>query len=264
MRKDSYWFRHDSTAGRGLRMRKMAHIYGHWGKGIYWDVIEILRDQSDYSFNYDDSSLQLLCDLIGCKDEVKFINWIKDCVKITLLEVCDNKLFSRILCENMGVWEIKKQNGSKGGRPEKPKHNLTNNLTETKTKANRNHNIIEDNIREEKKKKDISILFRESEFFDVSKLKAKFIQEPKYALADIDHYHEAALNWSDSKSNKKIDWVATIRGFMQRDLTEGKLKVKSKEIIKKEIVDPNEFWGTDIDWSKYPNHPENPKNKVNA
>ena len=48
--KDSYWFKHDSTAGRGLKMRKMAHIYSHWGKGIYWDVVEILRDQDCYRF----------------------------------------------------------------------------------------------------------------------------------------------------------------------------------------------------------------------
>ena len=75
MSKDAYWFKHDSTAGRGIKMRKMTHIYGHWGKGIYWDVIEVLRDQKNYRFESDESSLQLLSDLIGCKDQIKFINW---------------------------------------------------------------------------------------------------------------------------------------------------------------------------------------------
>ena len=80
MSKDSYWFRHDSSAGRTLKMRKMSHIYGHEGKGMYWDVVEVLRDQDGYQFNSDDSSLNLLADLIGCKDEIRFYNWFQDCL----------------------------------------------------------------------------------------------------------------------------------------------------------------------------------------
>ncbi|NNE33536.1 MAG: DUF4373 domain-containing protein [Winogradskyella sp.] len=156
MAKDSYWFKHDSTAGRGLKMRKMAHIYGHWGKGIYWDVCEILRDQNGYKFESDESSLQLLADLIGCKDSTKFLNWFKDCVKLELFEIEEKYFICPPLVKNMGVWEVKKSNGSKGGRPsksdsyktKKPKRNLNHNLNESETKANhkanRNHKIRED------------------------------------------------------------------------------------------------------------------------
>jgi len=144
-KKDSYWFRHDSTAGRGLKMRKMAHIYGHWGKGVYWDVVEILRDQENYCFESDESSLQLLCDLIGCKDEKKFLSWFNDCLRIGLFLLSDSVFVCPPLSENMAVWEVKKSNGQKGGRPRKqrketetkPKQNLNNNLNET---------IIEQNI----------------------------------------------------------------------------------------------------------------------
>ena len=85
-KKDSFWFRHDCTAGRALKMRKMAFVYGHWGKGIYWDVIEILRDQEKYRYSSDEFDLRMLCDLIGCKDESKFLNWFNDCLKFELLE----------------------------------------------------------------------------------------------------------------------------------------------------------------------------------
>lgn len=119
MSKDSYWFKHDDSAGRGLKMRKMSHIYGHWGKGIYWDVVEILRSQDKYMFSSDESSLSLLSDLIGCKDESKFINWFNDCIRIGLFEIVDKSFFlCPPLTENMKVWEAKKDNGSKGGRPE--------------------------------------------------------------------------------------------------------------------------------------------------
>lgn len=146
-KKDAYWFRHDSTAGRGLRMRKMAFIYGHWGKGIYWDVIEILRDQSNYSFNCDELSLKMLSDLIGCKDSDKFINWFSDCINFELFKKDDSVFYSEVLIENMGVWETKKHNGSQGGRGKKKANQK---LIKSETIANRNHNIIEDNIIEDK------------------------------------------------------------------------------------------------------------------
>jgi hypothetical protein len=152
MAKDSYWFKHDSTAGRGLRMRKMAHIYNHWGKGVYWDVLEVLRDQNGYKFERDNTSLQMLCDLIGCKDEGKFLEWFDECLKLGLFEVEGNVFYCPILSENMQNWEIKKLNGSKGGRPKKSeiKPNLEPNLNLNKT-------IREEKIIEEKKKEDDSI-----------------------------------------------------------------------------------------------------------
>jgi len=148
-KKDSYWFRHDSTAGRALKMRKMSHIYGHWGKGIYWDVVEILRDQENYQFENDESSLQMLADLIGCKDESKFLSWYKDSVKFELLKEENTMFFSPALTETMKRWDSSKSNGSKGGRPKKnpnetqtkPKRNLTHNPNETITV----HNITEHN-----------------------------------------------------------------------------------------------------------------------
>ena len=134
--KDSYWFRHDASAGRGLKMRKMAHIYSHWGKGIYWDVVEILRDQTDYKFESDDSSLQLLCDLVGCRTESRFLSWFRDCLRIGLFIEEEGFFFCPPLSKNMVRWEASKNNGSKGGRPpkepkSKPKKNLNNNLKKT-------------------------------------------------------------------------------------------------------------------------------------
>lgn len=146
MSKDAYWFRHDSTAGRAIKMRKMSHIYGHWGKGVYWDVLEILRDQNGYQFESDQSSLQLLCDLIGCKDDSKFINWFNDCVRLQLFEIEDNMFFNRPLTENMKKWDSSKSNGSKGGRPKK---NPTNNPTKTQSVTQPKPYTVEEIIEEE-------------------------------------------------------------------------------------------------------------------
>jgi len=151
MSKDSYWFRHDSTAGRGLKMRKIAHVYGHWGKGIYWDVVEMLRDSENYEYDNTEFDLVMLADLIGCKDSKKFIDWYHDCIKFGLLEESKNKFYSPALKSVMGVWESKKINGSKGGRPKKqvtenkPNKNLNKSESKPNMKANENHNRIEYN-----------------------------------------------------------------------------------------------------------------------
>lgn len=189
MAKDSYWFRHDSTAGRGLKMRKIAHIYGHWGKGVYWDVVEMLRDSEKYEYDNSEFDLTMLADLIGCKDQEKFLDWYKDCIKFGLLEEKNGKFYSPALKEVMGVWETKKSNGSKGGRPSKktenkPKKNLNKTENKPNLKANENHNIIEHNIIEhniieEEKDKEVIKLFNETNFentertFETNKEKIK-------------------------------------------------------------------------------------------
>lgn len=153
MAKDAYWFKHDSTSGRGLRIKKLQHIYGHWGKGVYWDVIEVLREQNNYCFDSDENSLEMLSELIGTKDNFKFFTWFKDCIDLGLFEIQNNKFFSQVLIENMEVWETKKDNGSKGGRPKKteikPKLNRIKTETLTESKANQKHKIIEDKIIED-------------------------------------------------------------------------------------------------------------------
>ena len=153
-KKDSYWFRHDSTAGRALKMRKMAHKFGHWGKGIYWDVIEILRDQNEYKYESNDDSLKLLADLIGCKDVNKFILWFKECIKVELFKNQEDGCFySEILSKNMMKWEAKKNNGSQ------PKNKRNGSETEATTKdkiiehntedKSTEHNTVDDIKKEE-------------------------------------------------------------------------------------------------------------------
>jgi len=107
---------------------------------------------------------------------------------------------------------------------------------------------VNKNVKKEKNVKN-KILFRESSIFDQQAFVMAFMGT-KYEQQKVnyEYYWNAALNWSDSGQNKKIDWVATVRGFMERDSAEGKLKTIVQQqpttngSIKKE---------SEIDWSKY-------------
>jgi len=152
--KDSFWFKHDSGAGRGLKIRKIQHIYGHEGKGFYWDVVEILRDQEGYKYSYQTTDLQMLASLIGAKDDVKFVNFMKDCVRFELFYLDGNYFYNKVLTENMEGWDIKKANGMKA----KPKRNHKRNRSKTEAKKH----IREEKRREEKSRVEIIMPFDSS------------------------------------------------------------------------------------------------------
>jgi len=245
MGKDSYWFRHDSTAGRGLRLRKIAHIYGHWGKGIYWDVIEILREQDNYCHLKDDSSLQMLCSLIGCTDTTKFVNWYKDCIKIDLLQEDASSFFSSVLRKNMGFWEKQKRNGGLSSGNKEPKHSqsiakLKPTKSQSKAKVKPKHNIIGDNIIIKNKIKKEQLLFSSSPFFD----KVEFAKAlAGWSKDKLKYYYDSALTWSNEGNSKK-DWIATVKTWAARDEKLGKLKFQPDKIetLTAPAIDADDFY----------------------
>ena len=119
--KDAFWFRHDSNASRDMKLLKLKALYDFWGIGLYWSVIELLREQDEYKFQSDESGLDMVCSLVSCLDNVRFHNWFNDCLKFNLFKIDNNYFFSESLCRRMTKWEILKANGDKGGRPLKPK-----------------------------------------------------------------------------------------------------------------------------------------------
>lgn len=69
-------------------------------------------------------------------------------------------------------------------------------------------------------------LFRDTPFADLDTFAAAFLGTD-YEYADLRYYHEVIRNWSDSKNNKKIDWIATARSWMLRDKNDGKLQLRN-------------------------------------
>ena len=69
--------------------------------------------------------------------------------------------------------------------------------------------------------------FQESAIYGKPEFIAAFVGTD-YALADLNHYHEAVNLWRDKQTGeppRRADWVATAKRFMFNDATDNRLKL---------------------------------------
>ena len=71
------------------------------------------------------------------------------------------------------------------------------------------------------KVKVLPILFRDSIYNDIEVFSSAFIGT-QYESANFNFYYEKVKNWSDSKNNKKVDWIATAKNWMADDMANNK------------------------------------------
>lgn len=101
--KDAYYFSHDSNARNDEKILAMRSVYGLEGYGMYFMIIEILREQTGYAIEvnkyvYGSLAIQLQSSV---KKVEKFIN---DCVnEFSLLTIKDDFLFSESLLRRMEI-----------------------------------------------------------------------------------------------------------------------------------------------------------------
>ena len=67
MNKDAYYFPHFSNARHDRKLKRLRKQFGIEGYGIYFMLLEVLRDQEDFSYPVED--LDLLADEFGTSTE---------------------------------------------------------------------------------------------------------------------------------------------------------------------------------------------------
>ncbi|HEX2866527.1 MAG TPA: DUF4373 domain-containing protein [Ignavibacteriales bacterium] len=117
MKKDAYFFTHDSNARRDPKIIALRGAYGSEGYAWFWMIVEILREQNGYKYNigskFGISSLasELQCDVNRLRE---FIN---DCInEFNLFESDGQYFWSNSLAERMDTWENIKEKRSKAGK----------------------------------------------------------------------------------------------------------------------------------------------------
>ena len=153
MSKDAFYFSHDSNARNDPKILACRSVYGWAGFGMYWAIVEILRDQPNYRLSvneylFDALALQLQCDRITAE---KFVH---DCAeKFTdengpLLVMDENFLYSKSLIRRMSGLEDKREKARKSA--EKRWSNERKNANAMPTQCEGNANPMPKRVKESK------------------------------------------------------------------------------------------------------------------
>lgn len=100
MKKDAYYFKHDSNARHDPKIKALIGKYGIEGYGRFWVIIENLRESSNYKLNNKKYVWEALANdmNIDAEDVKKFVDY---CAEIELLEKTDDFFYSMSLMQRM-------------------------------------------------------------------------------------------------------------------------------------------------------------------
>lgn len=100
MAKETYYFSHDSNALTDTKILNMRADYGLEGYGLYWAIIEMMRNEEDYKLNLNKNTYRAIKTLTNTTIDIeKFIN---DCIEdYRLFEKQEEKFYSNSLLRRM-------------------------------------------------------------------------------------------------------------------------------------------------------------------
>lgn len=144
--KESYYFSHDCGSSRDTKIIKLRRKYGWEGYGVFWVIIEIIRETSEYEVEID-----AVDDLLfEFKIKREIFDYLFEC---NLLQKDNSCFWSDSLKKRMELRErrveINRQNGKKGGRPKKDdKDKEENQKLEIECDSNKAEYFQEENLKE--------------------------------------------------------------------------------------------------------------------
>lgn len=208
MKSKSYYFSHDYNAANDTKILFLRHQLGMEGYGIYWFLIERLADAG--------GKLPIeLIPVLAMQMQSTDIKVKGVITQFDLFTIESGEFWSERLQNHLGLREKLSQSGKNGAL------NRWGN-------GEANRGAIGEGNAKKRKEKEIKVkeskvnkLFSETEFVDIEIFKKKFIGTI-YENANFNYYHEIINNWSSSGGNKKIDWIATAKNWMAKDIKEGK------------------------------------------
>ena len=138
MSKDAYYFSHDSNARNDQRLMKVRMKYGMEGYGIYFGIIEILRETEDYTLEYPDSIESIAYDL---RVDFNLVEYIVNDFNLFIINEEKDIFYSNSLKRRMEKLDekrrIRSEAGKKGGKASaklKQKSTIAQSLNKRKEK----------------------------------------------------------------------------------------------------------------------------------
>lgn len=121
MSKDAYYIKHDCNSRRDIKIMAMLSEYGMAGYGMYWTIVEIMREQNNYKLKKNKFLFAVLSKDLMCtpKESEKFI---KSCIEdYDLLVDSEDYIYSESLLRRMEKLDELKAKRSAAGKWDRSK-----------------------------------------------------------------------------------------------------------------------------------------------
>ena len=197
MSKDSYWFRHDANARNDPKMVALRRLHGWASVGIFWSLVEILREQHEY-FILLDTLVDLAYDMRA--DDLPQI--VDTCCDIGLL-ICDEGMISApALSRNMEAWDKRRLSLAKAGR----KGGLSRAQASTVEES-----TVHKSKEEDKTEYGTHVTLTDTQHQALT---------DNFGSKVLSKYIDAVNDYCDSSGKVYKDYAAAIRTFLRRDKVE--------------------------------------------
>lgn len=113
MKKDAFWFSHDSNASNDEKILELRSEFGWEGYGIFWAIVEKLRDSKNYCYS-SNATAGLALSLAIDKDKLK--QFLDLCFSLKLFIEKDGFFYSDSLLSRMVEMEEKRRRRANAGR----------------------------------------------------------------------------------------------------------------------------------------------------
>lgn len=230
MGKDAYYFSHDSNARTDTKIADMIFDYGMEGYGMYWVIVEVLRENENFKLKHNKSTCRALAMQMHITCIEKITKFVDDCINDYELFATDGEFFwSESLIRRMGKVEDIREKRRKAAQKRWNKEENNANAYEDDANALQmdsisNANAMQDYAKEKKrkeKKEKESNIYIDLSFIDECIDKVKITEEQYKRLVErfnkelvhsqilaLDNYVTNNKNGSKYKDHYKalINW----------------------------------------------------------
>lgn len=238
MGKETYYFSHDSNAITDTKILNMRADYGLEGYGLYWAIIEMMRNEEDYKLEISKNTYRAIKSLTNTTIDVQ--KYIDDCINDYKLFKEDNEKFYsdsllRRMLEKDKKTELARERAKKrwNSNANSMQKQCTSNAI--KVKENKEKEIKENKSKVNKKEQEEKIHF--AEFVSMTNAEyEKLVSTYGKEFADqcitiLDNYkgssgktyksdYRAILNWviDRAKESKPKETKKSYQNYEQRDI----------------------------------------------
>ena len=209
------YYLHDTDSFNDEKVTELYIKFGYEGLGLFYTLLEKIAKQEK----------PIKTEIL--KHQLKVGKRLNKCwlfmEQLGLVSSNNGETFNKQLLNFSEKYQVKKEKNRKRISEWRDKQVDKENVTRSESVSNI-PKVKESKVKESKS---VKHLFENSPFFDLKLLQSDI--GVKYQKYDIPYYHESAKIYSESKGAMYKNWKAAIQGFIRRDESDGKAKLKKQK-----------------------------------